>query len=131
MITALLTAFSLLVLFATLISKILCLTRTGIFATKNFIWSSLEVVLASFSLGFLLVISITNAYHSTLDTLMLPVAFESSIYLYIGTFLFTIVSFFFILEIFTIIVNDVYEGRKHFMPSRKNNGYMNRANMQN
>lgn len=128
MITALLTAMSLLVLFVVLISKVLCLARQGVFATKNFLWSSLELVFSLFALGFLLVINITNAYHSTIDILMLPVAFESSIYLYVGTFLFTIVSFLFIIELFTIIINDVWEGRKQFMPSRRDAGYMNRAN---
>ncbi len=131
MITALLTAISLLVLFSVLISKVLCLARQSFFVTKNFLWSSLELVFSLFALGFLLVINITNAYHSTIDTLMLPVAFESSIYLYIGTFLFTIIGFLFIIELFTIIVNDIYEGRKQFMPSSKTNGYMNSANMRN
>jgi len=131
MITALLTAIALLVLFVVFTSKVLCLTKTGVFATKNFLWSSLELMFSLFALGFLLVINITNAYHSTIDILMLPVAFESSIYLYIGTFLFTIVGFLFIIELFTIIVNDIYEGRKQFMPSKKNSGYMNRANMRN
>lgn len=128
MITALLTAMSFLVLFSVLISKILCLARVGVFYTKTFLWSSLEIILSLFALGFLFVTTITTAYHSTIDTLMLPVAFESSVYLYIGTFLFTIIAFLFIVELFTIIINDIWNARKHFMPSNKNNGYMNRAN---
>ncbi len=132
MITAWLTFLSLLVLFVVLVSKVLFLAKKKFFIEKDFLWSSLELVFGLFSLGFLFVVTITNAYSSTLDDLLLPAALESSIYLYIGTFLFSIIGFLWIVEIFTIVVNNIYESRKGFMGSNKNSGFMGKnANPQN
>lgn len=131
MLTAWLTFLALMVLFIVLVSKVLFLGKKGVFAEKNFLWSSLELVFSLFALGFLFVVTVTNAYHSTIDNLMLPAAFESSIYLYIGAFLFTVIGFLWVIEIFTIVMNDVYASRKQFMDSKKNFNRMGKsANMQ-
>ena len=127
MLTAWFTFIALGILLGSMVSKVLCLARRGIFAQKDFLWSSLEMVFSSLSLAFLLIITITTAYNSTIDELLLANALESSIYLYVGGFLFAIVGFLFIIELFTIIVNDVWNGRKLFMPSNKRTSFMEKS----
>jgi len=85
------------------------------------------MVFSSLSFAFLLIITITTAYNSTIDELLLANALESSIYLYVGGFLFALVGFLFIIELFTIIVNDVWNGRKLFMPSNKRTSFMQKS----
>lgn len=119
MLTGFFTIVALFILLGSLFSKVLCLARRGVFARKDFLWSSLELVLSALSLGFLLVITVVVAYDSTVNEFTLAQALESSIYLYIGGFLFTIVGFLWIVELFTIIVRDIWDAKKGYMPSRK------------
>ena len=127
MLTAWFTIISLLILFVVLISKLLFLAKRGIFKNKDFLWASIELAFSGLALAFLIVVMVTNAYYSTLDNLALVDAFESSAYLYVGSFLFLLIGFLFTIEVITIFVRDIYEGRKGFMPSKKKNF----ANMQN
>jgi len=119
MITGIITLASLMTLFLVLFSKVMCLAKKWFFARKDFILSCLEMGAAALALAFLVVVTLANVFHSTLDELMLAWVMESSIYLYMGTFLFTIIGFLWILEAFTIVVNDIWGARKGFMSSRK------------
>jgi len=125
MLTAWFTFISVLILIVALISKVLFLSK-HFWKSKTFLHASIEMFLSVIALVFLITITVTTAYHSTIDSLMLANAFESTIYLQFGSVIFILVGFFYTLESIVILFNNIFNSRRGYMSSKKNNSKQSR-----